>query len=76
LTQEYAASERQDGQSWIASAVVSAIGVRLAHTSHPAGEPIAPVGSFVIFADAMLFAWLVFQVRPTEDHSRVAIRLD
>jgi hypothetical protein len=61
---------------WIVSTVVTAIGVGLVHTGHPAGEPIAAVGSLVIFADAMLFTWLVFQVRPTEDHSRVAVRLD
>ena len=62
---------------WIASTVVMAIGVGLVHTGHAAGDPIAAVGSFAIFADAILFTWLVFQVRPAEDHaSRVAVRLD
>ena len=62
---------------WIVSTVVMAIGVGLGHTGHPAGDPIAAVGSFAIFADAMLFTWLVFQARPVEDHaSRVAVRLD
>ena len=62
---------------WIVSTVVLAIGVGLVHTGHPAGEPIAAVGSFAIFADAILFTWLVFQARPTEDDaSRVAVRLD
>ena len=62
---------------WIASTVVMAIGVGLVHTGHPAGDPIAAVGAFAIFADAMLFTWLVFQVRPTADHaSRVAVGLD
>jgi hypothetical protein len=62
---------------WIVSTVVMAIGVGLVHTGHPAGDPIAAVGSFTIFADAILFTWLVFQVRPTEDHARrVAVRLD
>ena len=59
---------------WIVSTVVMAIGVGLVHTGHSVGDPIAAVGSFAIFADAILFTWLVFQVRPTEDHSRV--RLD
>jgi FtsH-binding integral membrane protein len=59
---------------WIASTVVMAIGVGLVHTGHPAGDPVAAIGSFGIFADAILFTWLVFQVRPTEDHaSRVAV---
>jgi hypothetical protein len=62
---------------WIVSTVVMAIGVGLVHTGHPAGDPIAAVGSFAIFADAILFTWLVFQVRSTEDHApRVAVRLD
>ena len=62
---------------WIVSTVVMAIGVGLVHTGHSAGDPIAAVGSFAIFADAILFTWLVFQVRPTEDlASRVAVRLD
>jgi hypothetical protein len=61
---------------WIVSTVVMAIGVGLVHTGHPAGDPIAAVGSFAIFIDAILFTWLVFQVRSTEDHaSRVAVRL-
>ena len=62
---------------WIVSTVVMAIGVGLVHTGHPAGDPIAAVGSFAVFADAILFTWLVFQARSTEDHaSRVAVRLD
>jgi hypothetical protein len=55
---------------WIASTVVLAIGVGLVHTGHPAGEPIAAVGSFAIFADAILFTWLVFQGTPSASHSR------
>ena len=51
---------------WIVSTVVMAIGVGLVHTGHPAGDPIAAVGSFAIFVDAILFTWLVFQVRPVE----------
>ena len=62
---------------WIVSTVVTAIGVGLVHTGHPAGDPIAAVGSFAIFGDAILFTWLVFQAPPAEDRaSRVAVRLD
>ena len=61
---------------WIVSTVVMAIGVGLVHTGHPAGDPIAAVGSFAIFADAILFKWLVFQVRPREGRAfpRVSVR--
>jgi hypothetical protein len=46
---------------WIVGTVVLAIGVGLVHAGHPVGDPIAAVGSFVIFADAIMFTWLVFQ---------------
>jgi hypothetical protein len=38
---------------WIVSTVVMAIGVGLVHTGHSAGESVAAVGSFAIFADAI-----------------------
>ena len=50
---------------WIVSTVVLVFGVGLVHTGHPAGDPIAAVGSFAIFANAILFTWLVFQPSPT-----------
>jgi hypothetical protein len=49
---------------WIVSTVVLAIGVGLVHTGHVVGEPIAAVGSFAIFADAIVFTWLVFPASP------------
>ena len=58
---------------WIVSTIVLAIGVGLVHTGHPAGDPIAAVGSFAIFADAIVFTWLVFQVSP--EGSRVEGRI-
>jgi cbb3-type cytochrome oxidase subunit 1 len=51
---------------WIVSTIVAAIGIGLAHTGHEIGDPIAAVGSLVIFADTLLFAWLLFQARPAE----------
>jgi hypothetical protein len=51
---------------WIVSTIVAAIGIGLVHTGHEIGDPIAAVGSLIIFADTLLFAWLVFQARPTE----------
>jgi hypothetical protein len=49
---------------WIAGTIVLVIGVGLAHTGHDAGDPIAAIGSLVIFADTVLFTWLVFQTQP------------
>jgi hypothetical protein len=51
---------------WIVSTIVLAVGVGLVHTGHAVevGEPIAAVGSFAVFADAILFTWFVFQASP------------
>jgi hypothetical protein len=49
---------------WIVSTVALAVGVGLVHTGHVVGEPIVAVDSFTIFADAILFTWLVFQASP------------
>jgi hypothetical protein len=49
---------------WIVSTIVLAVGVGLVHTGHVVGEPIAAGGSFAIFADAIVFTWLVFQASP------------
>jgi hypothetical protein len=46
---------------WIVSTIVLSIGVGLAHTGHKVGDPIAAVGSLIVFADTVLFTWLVFQ---------------
>ncbi len=60
---------------WIASTIVLVIGVALVHTGHHSGDPIAAVGSLVVFADAVLFTWLVFQARPVEANAtRAAAR--
>jgi cbb3-type cytochrome oxidase subunit 1 len=57
---------------WIVGTVVLAIGVGLVHTGHAIGDPIAAVASFVVFADAILFTWLVFQTSPDSLAPRVA----
>lgn len=46
---------------WILTTIVLSIGVGLFHTGHEIGDPIAAVSSLVIFASAILFAWLVFK---------------
>jgi hypothetical protein len=55
--------------TWVVGTIVMAVGVGLAHTGHDIGDPIAAVGSLVIFVDAGLFTWLVFQGRA--DHREV-----
>jgi hypothetical protein len=47
--------------TWIVGTVILTIGVGLVHTGHPVGDPIAAVGALVVFADALLFGWLVFR---------------
>ena len=51
---------------WIVSTIIAAIGIGLVHTGHDIGDPIAAVGTLIIFADTLLFAWLVFRARPAE----------
>ena len=46
---------------WIVSTIVLSIGVGLVHTGHKIGDALAAIGSLVVFADAILFTWLLFQ---------------
>ena len=46
---------------WIVGTVVQAAGVGLVHTGHESGEPFAAVGSLMVLASMLLFAWLVFR---------------
>ncbi len=54
---------RAHGQvwSWLVGTVVQAIGVGLVHTGTPAGEPAAAIGSLIVFASFLLFAWQLFR---------------
>jgi hypothetical protein len=47
--------------SWLVGTVVMAIGVGLVHTGTAAGEPLAAGGSLIVFASALLFAWMLFR---------------
>jgi FtsH-binding integral membrane protein len=47
--------------SWIVGTVVMTVGVGLVHTGHSAAEPLAAVGSLIVFAAMLLFGWLVLQ---------------
>jgi len=46
---------------WAAGTIVLSIGVALVHTGHPEGDPLAGIGSMIVFADALLFTWLLFR---------------
>ena len=46
---------------WIAGTIVMAIGVGLIRTGRPAGEPFAGIGSILVFASMLAFAWMVFR---------------
>jgi peptidoglycan/LPS O-acetylase OafA/YrhL len=46
---------------WILGTIVLTIGVAAIYLGHPAAEPIAIIGSLVIFADMLFFAVLVFR---------------
>ena len=47
--------------SWLVGTVVMVIGVGLVHTGRMAGEPLAAIGSLIVFASILLFAWLLFR---------------
>jgi peptidoglycan/LPS O-acetylase OafA/YrhL len=46
---------------WILTTIILTIGVGLVHAGHPIGDPIAAVGSLIVFADMLLFGWLVLR---------------
>jgi hypothetical protein len=46
---------------WIVSTIIMSIGGGFVRTGHKIGYPLAAVGSLIVFADAVLFTWLVFR---------------
>ena len=46
---------------WIIGTIVMAVGVGLISTGTTSAEPIAAVGSLIVLADMLLFAWLVYR---------------
>jgi len=46
---------------WIIGTIVMAVGVGLVSTGTTSAEPIAAVGSLIVLADMVLFAWLVYR---------------
>jgi peptidoglycan/LPS O-acetylase OafA/YrhL len=57
---------------WIVTTIILTIGVGLVHTGHPIGDPIAAVGSLIVFADMLLFGWLVLRRERTEAAMRTS----
>jgi drug/metabolite transporter (DMT)-like permease len=58
--------------SWLVGTIVMAIGVGLVHTGTAAGEPLAAGGSLIVFASALLFAWLLFRTERADASVRPA----
>lgn len=58
---------------WIAGTIVLAVGVGLVHTGHEVGDPIAAVGSFIVFGAMLMFGWLVFRSERGAASQRSAI---
>jgi cbb3-type cytochrome oxidase subunit 1 len=52
---------------WIAGTVVLTIGVGLVHSGTPAGDPIAAIGSLIVFAGMLLFGWIVVRREQNAD---------
>ena len=50
---------------WIIGTIIMAIGVGLVSTGTTSAEPIAAVGSLIVLADMLLFAWLVYRAEST-----------
>ena len=57
---------------WIVGTVILTIGVGLVHTGHPVGDPIAAVGSLIVFAGMLLFGWLVLRRGRVENVMRAS----
>jgi hypothetical protein len=47
--------------AWIVGTIVMTVGVGLVSTGTTSADPIAAVGSLVVLADMLLFAWLVYR---------------
>lgn len=57
---------------WIVGTIILTIGVGLVHTGHPIGDPIAAVGSLIVFAGMLLFGWLVARRERSESVTRAS----
>jgi peptidoglycan/LPS O-acetylase OafA/YrhL len=57
---------------WIIGTVILTIGVGLVHTGHPGGDPLAAIGSLIVFAAMLLFGWLVVRRQRTAPAARMA----
>lgn len=57
---------------WIVGTVILTIGVALVHSGRAIGDPIAAMASLIVFADVLLFGWLVFRSQPAEETKRRA----
>lgn len=56
---------------WMVGVVVQSIGVALVHTGRPAGDPAAAIGSLMVVAAMLVFAWMLFRA---EGDAAVAVQ--
>jgi peptidoglycan/LPS O-acetylase OafA/YrhL len=54
---------------WIAGTVVLTVGVTALYAGYPSADPIAAIGSLIILAGVLLFAFLVFRPEPKGSRS-------
>ena len=57
---------------WVLGTIVMVIGVGLVHTGHEAGDPVAAVGSLIVFAGMLFFGFLVFRSERAPARERLA----
>lgn len=51
---------------WVLGTLILTVGVGLAHTDHPTGDPIAAVGSLIVLLGMLLLGWVVLKGRGDE----------
>jgi len=72
-TVDRSASARIQVYVWILGTVIITIGVGMVHTGHPAGDPIAAIGSLVVVVGMLQFGWIVLKQRSEEPHSATTV---
>lgn len=59
--------------SWIVGTVVLTIGVGMVHTGNPVGDPIAGIGSLIVFVAMAQFGWIVLKRRNQEPSAHISL---
>jgi intracellular septation protein A len=62
--------------TWITGTVMSVVGIALIYTGHLQGEPLAGVGSMIVFAGLIMFIYVVFietSAKNLQQHTETAL---